>query len=281
MRHEPTRNPQFYVTAPQKCPYIKGKVERKLFTALYGRNTVNLNDELSLQGFRRSQKVLYRPLCSNCSACLSIRVKVAEFKNSKSQNRVLSKNKNVERITKKPEATDEQYEIFKKYLNYRHLNGGMSDMDAIEFSSMIEETNVDTHIFEYWKSENGKKKYLMAVCLTDINKDGLSMVYSFYDPMYQSQSLGKFMILDHINLTKTKKLDYLYLGYWIKENSKMGYKSNYFPAEVFYKNKWTEINSSNINKFDLNSGQKLPNFQKSSTGIESVIQLPRFSKDPD
>ena len=79
MRHELNRVPQFYVTAPQKCPYIKGKIERKLFTALYGRNTVNLNDELSLQGFRRSQKVLYRPLCSNCSACLSIRIKVNEF----------------------------------------------------------------------------------------------------------------------------------------------------------------------------------------------------------
>ena len=114
MRHDPSRTPQFYVTAPQKCPYIKGKVERKLFTALYGRNSVKLNDDLSLQGFRRSQKVLYRPLCSNCSACLSIRVKVNEFQNSKSQKRVISKNKEIERIEKKPEATDEQYQIFKK-----------------------------------------------------------------------------------------------------------------------------------------------------------------------
>ena len=117
MRHELNRVPQFYVTAPQKCPYIKGKIERKLFTALYGRNSVNLNDELSLQGFRRSQKVLYRPLCSNCSACLSIRVKVNDFYRSKSQNRVINKNKKLKRIKKKPEATDEQFEIFKKYLN--------------------------------------------------------------------------------------------------------------------------------------------------------------------
>ena len=101
MRHELNRVPQFYVTAPQKCPYIKGKIERKLFTALYGRNTVNLNDELSLQGFRRSQKVLYRPLCSNCSACLSIRVKVNEFYYSKSQKRVINKNKNLIRVKKK------------------------------------------------------------------------------------------------------------------------------------------------------------------------------------
>ena len=108
MRHELNRVPQFYVTAPQKCPYIKGKIERKLFTALYGRNTVNLNDELSLQGFRRSQKVLYRPLCSNCSACLSIRVKVNEFYYSKSQKRVINKNEKLIRVKKKPEATDDE-----------------------------------------------------------------------------------------------------------------------------------------------------------------------------
>ena len=281
MRHELNRVPQFYVTAPQKCPYIKGKIERKLFTALYGRNTVNLNDELSLQGFSRSQKVLYRPLCSNCSACLSIRVKVNEFHYSKSQNRVINKNKKLIRVKKKPEATDEQFEIFKKYLNCRHLNGGMSDMDAHEFSSMIEETNVDSEIFEYWELKKDEKKQLIAVCLTDKNKDGLSMVYSFYDPKYNSQSLGKFMILDHINLTKSSNLDYLYLGYWIKDNLKMGYKSNYFPAEVFYKNQWKEINEKNVNSFDLNSSQKFPKLQKDNSNLESIIQLPRFSQDPD
>ena len=281
MRHELNRVPQFYVTAPQKCPYIKGKIERKLFTALYGRNTVNLNDELSLQGFRRSQKVLYRPLCANCSACLSIRVKVNEFSYSKSQKRVINKNKKLIRVKKKPEATDEQYEIFKKYLNCRHLNGGMSDMDAHEFSSMIEETNVDSEIFEYWELKKDKRKQLVAVCLTDKNKDGLSMVYSFYDPKYNSQSLGKFMILDHINLTISSNLDYLYLGYWIKDNSKMGYKSSYFPAEVFYKNQWKEINEKNINSFDLNSSQKFPKLHKDNSNLESIIQLPRFSQDPD
>ena len=164
MRHEPSRIPQFYVTAPQKCPYIKGKTERKLFTALYGRNSVDINDELSLQGFRRSQKVLYRPLCSNCSACLSIRVKVNDFNFSRSQKRVINKNKLLERIEKKPEATDKQYEVFKKYLSHRHLNGGMSDMDAMEFSSMVEETNVNSQIFEYWDLVHSKKKQLVAVC---------------------------------------------------------------------------------------------------------------------
>jgi len=188
MRHDPPRSPQFYITAPQKCPYIKGKFERKLFTALYGRHTEQLNDDLSLQGFRRSQKVLYRPLCSNCSACLSIRVIVNEFELSKSQRRVTSKNQLIMRTEKKAEATDEQYEIFKSYLNSRHLNGGMSNMDALEFSSMIEETNVQSKVFEYRTTDKEGEDQLLAVCLTDTNRDGLSMVYSFYNPTYQHLS---------------------------------------------------------------------------------------------
>ena len=227
MHHDPPRTPQFYITAPQKCPYIRGKYERKLFTALYGRSTEQLNDDLSLQGFRRSQKVLYRPLCSDCSACLSIRVVVHEFKPSKSQRRVTSKNKLIFRVEKKAEATEEQYEIFKSYLNSRHLHGGMSNMADLEFSSMIEETNVQSKVFEYRIADSESNDKLVAVCLTDTNRDGLSMVYSFYDPSYQNLSLGKFMILDHILLAQQLKLDYLYLGYWIRRNDKMGYKAEY------------------------------------------------------
>lgn len=281
MRHDPPRTPQFYITAPQKCPYIKGKYERKLFTALYGRYTEKLNDDLSLQGFRRSQKVLYRPLCSNCSACLSIRVLVNEFEPSKSQRRVTSKNQLIVRTEKKAEATNEQYEIFKSYLNSRHLNGGMSNMDALEFSSMIEETNVQSKVFEYRANNIDGEDQLLAVCLTDTNCDGLSMVYSFYNPTYQHLSLGKFMILDHILLAQELKLDYLYLGYWIRKNNKMGYKADYRPAEVYHKDKWERLSKENLDKLKLDTGPNLPSLKKSTPEIESIIQLPRFSTDPN
>ena len=281
MHHDPPRTPQFYITAPQKCPYIKGKHERKLFTALYGRNTEQLNDDLSLQGFRRSQKVLYRPLCSNCSACLSIRVAVNKFEPSRSQRRVTSKNQLILRIEKKAEATDEQYEIFKSYLNSRHLNGGMSNMDALEFSSMIEETNVQSKVFEYRTTDKEGEDQLLAVCLTDTNRDGLSMVYSFYNPTYQNLSLGKFMILDHIVLAQQLKLDYLYLGYWIRKNNKMGYKADYKPAEVFHKDKWVRLTKENLDTLNIDTGANLPSIKKSSPEIESIIQLPRFSTDPN
>jgi arginine-tRNA-protein transferase len=281
MHHNPPRTPQFYVTAPQKCPYIKGKAERKLFTALYGRNSEQLNDDLSLQGFRRSQKVLYKPLCTNCSACLSIRVNVKDFKPSKSQRRVLSKNDCIKRIEKDPEATDEQYSVFKAYLNSRHLHGGMSEMDALEFSAMIEETNVRSTVFEYRINNEVMTDKLLAVCLTDKNVDGLSMVYSFYDPAYQSLSLGRFMILDHINLAKELGLNYLYLGYWIRQNEKMGYKADYKPSEVYHLNKWTNLTEHEIEAFDLDTGYELPEIQTNSTDIETIIQLPRFTTDPN
>ena len=281
MRHDTPRSPQFYVTAPQKCPYIKGKAERKLFTALYGRNSEELNDTLSLQGFRRSQKVLYRPLCSNCSACLSIRVKAKAFKPSKSQRRVIAKNASIKRIEKGADATDEQYAIFKSYLNSRHLNGGMSDMDALEFSSMIEETNVYSRVFEYRIDDGKIADRLLAVCLTDTNGDGLSMVYSFYDPTYKSLSLGKLMILDHIKLTKELGLEHLYLGYWNRKNDKMGYKSDYRPAEVYYLNRWSNLTNQKIEALDLDKGSELPLINNTEPGIETIIQLPRFTKDPN
>ncbi len=121
MRHSPPNHPQFYVTAPQDCPYLENKVERKLFTALYGNNSRRLNNSLSKQGFRRSQNVLYRPSCSNCNACMSARIPSVELKLSKSQRRILGKNDDIVRVINPPVATDPQYTLFKNYINKRTI----------------------------------------------------------------------------------------------------------------------------------------------------------------
>ena len=155
MRHTLPKNPQFYVTAPQECPYLEKQTERKLFTALYGSNSIRLNNSLSKQGFRRSQNVLYRPSCSNCNACMSARISSTEFKQSKSQKRISIKNEDLIRVVKPPLATDQQYDLFKRYINKRHSNGGMSDMDADDFTAMIEETNVESKLVEYYANKNG------------------------------------------------------------------------------------------------------------------------------
>jgi len=140
MRHTLPIAPQFYVTAPQSCPYLSGRRERKLFTALQGEQAEKLNNALSKQGFRRSQNVLYRPSCTECAACLSARIRVADFKPRRSQKRVAKRNGSLVRSARSAWATEEQYALFRRYLDVRHAEGGMADMDVFEFAAMIEET---------------------------------------------------------------------------------------------------------------------------------------------
>ena len=237
MRHSPPQHPQFYVTAPQDCPYLENKVERKLFTALYGSNSSRLNNSLSKQGFRRSQNVLYRPSCSNCTACMSARIPSKDFSPSKSQKRILSKNEDIVRVINPPVATDLQYELFKNYIKIRHSNGGMSDMDSDDFTSMIEETNVESKLIEYYMRRDANLE-LVSFSLVDILDDGISMVYSVFDPELRNRSLGTYMILDHNRLALEMTLKFVYLGYWVKGSSKMDYKKRFSPLEVFTEDKW-------------------------------------------
>ncbi|KAB7615573.1 arginyltransferase [Amylibacter sp. SFDW26] len=252
MRHSLPLATQFYVTASQPCPYLDGKVERKLFAGLQGEHADALNNALSKQGFRRSQNVLYRPTCADCSACLSARIRVADFKLSRSQKRVLNRNKHLIRDASAPWATEHQYELFSRYLNKRHADGGMADMDMFEFSSMVEETPVRSRIVEYsTQHELYERSELTAVCLTDVLDDGLSLVYSFFEPDQQRNSLGIYMILDHIKIAQEAGLPYVYLGYWVPGSSKMGYKSNFNALEAFYKGEW--VDAANTDKFAIAS----------------------------
>lgn len=244
MRHTLPLAPQFYVTASQPCPYLDGKTERKLFTGLQEDHGNMLNDALSKQGFRRSQNVLYRPSCANCAACLSARIRVADFKPSKSHRRVLRKNANIHREGHTAWATEEQYELFTAYLNQRHANGGMADMDILEFAAMVEETPVQTRVVEYFHAdENGKRGALTAASLTDILDDGLSMVYSFFDPDSSPNSPGTFMILDHIEIAREMGLEYVYLGYWVPGSEKMDYKSRFSGLELYMGNRWVRTDA--------------------------------------
>ncbi len=245
MRHTLPLAPQFYVTAPQPCPYLPGRMERKLFTALQGEHAGKLNDTLSKQGFRRSQNVLYRPSCSDCAACLSARINVAEFTPNRSRRRTLKRNTAMQRSATSPWATEEQYALFRRYLDLRHADGGMADMDVFEFAAMIEETPVRSRIVEYrlpgLADTDGPQSDLAAVCLTDVLDDGLSMVYSFYEPTLIRQSLGTYIILDHIEIARASGLPYVYLGYWVPGSNKMGYKAGFDALEIYKGNQWQPI----------------------------------------
>jgi len=183
-------------------------MERKLFTALQGDSATELNDTLSKQGFRRSQNVLYRPSCAECSACMSARIRVADFEPTRSQKRALKKNSHLKRRATSPWATEEQFNLFREYLDGRHARGGMADMDMFEFAAMIEETPIRSRVIEYTDTTDilEGKQPLVASCLTDILDDGLSMVYSFFAPELERSSPGTFLILDHMRSTRFRPI---------------------------------------------------------------------------
>ncbi len=213
-------------------------MERKLFTALQGDNAEQLNNSLSQQGFRRSQNVLYRPSCAECAACLSARIDVAAFRPSRSQKRVMRRNAGLKRQATSPWATEDQYDLFRRYLDARHADGGMADMDVFEFASMVEETPIRSRIIEYTDTHSHA---MTAVSLTDVLDDGLSMVYSFFDPERGADSPGTYMILDHVEIAREAGLPYVYLGYWVPGSPKMGYKSRYGGLEVYLNGAWQTV----------------------------------------
>lgn len=243
MRHTLPIAPQFYVTAPQPCPYLDGRMERKLFTALQGDYAETLNDTLSKQGFRRSQNVLYRPSCADCTACLSARIRAADFVASRSQRRTANRNQDLSRKTSSPWATEEQFGLFRRYLDSRHADGGMADMDIFEFAAMVEETPIRSRVIEYTypRGDEARRGRLAAVCLTDVLDDGLSLVYSFYDPEAARRSLGTYVILDHIRIAVEAGLPYVYLGYWVPGSPKMGYKAGFSALEIYKGGVWQDI----------------------------------------
>jgi len=253
MRHTLPIAPQFYVTAPQPCPYLDDRMERKLFTALQGDQAQRLNDALSKQGFRRSQNVLYRPSCADCSACLSARIRVADFEPSRTQKKIMRRGADLRRNATSPWATEDQFALFRRYLDARHADGGMADMDVFEFAAMIEETPIKSRVIEYTRPSDtlSSRRQLTAVCLTDVFDDGLSMVYSFYDPDLTDMSLGTFAILDHIDIAREAGLAYVYLGYWVPGSRKMGYKAGFSALEIYKHGAWTPIGHPNDHKAEL------------------------------
>ncbi|MDH6232719.1 arginyl-tRNA--protein-N-Asp/Glu arginylyltransferase [Mesorhizobium soli] len=244
MTQHPTQSPQFFLTAPSPCPYIDGQFERKVFTHLVGDKAPEMNDLLTQGGFRRSQNIAYRPACESCRACVSVRILANEFEATRNMKRVLRHNADLIGDIRDAEPSTEQYSLFRKYLDARHRKGGMSDMTVLDYAMMVEDTHVNTKIIEYRRRGpdsfiTGKGQgELMAVALSDIMADGLSMVYSYFDPDLDERSLGTFMILDHIARARAAGLPHVYLGYWVNGSRKMSYKVRFTPQEHLGSKGW-------------------------------------------
>jgi arginine-tRNA-protein transferase len=234
----PTKNLRFFLTAPSPCPYLPGKRERKVFTALDGLDASSLHDVLTNAGFRRSQNIAYRPSCDACEACVSARVPVERFEFTRRWRKIMAKNADLTRALRPAEATQEQFRLLRRYLNSRHAEGGMADMSFSDYGAMVEETAVRTHIVEYRHIAGPKKGELAAAALVDVLGDGLSLVYSFFDPEESKRSLGIYTILDHIQQARAAGFTHLYLGYWIPGSEKMDYKAHFRPLELLLGGEW-------------------------------------------
>ncbi|NNE39943.1 MAG: arginyltransferase [Marinicaulis sp.] len=233
---------EFYITSPAPCPYLNGEVERKIFSYLSGDMASSTNSLLTRRGFRRSQNIIYLPACEGCSACVPVRIVTEDFDVTKSRKRILTRNADISRRITGPRASGEQFSVLRAYLDERHEKGGMADMTVLDYASMVEETNVDTMIVEYRVEDpdTGEEK-LIAASLTDRLSDGLSMVYSFFEPEEATRSLGRLMILDHISFARELQLPYVYLGYWVNGSKKMAYKADFQPLEQLTRAGWVRM----------------------------------------
>ncbi|MGE3692266.1 MAG: arginyltransferase [Novosphingobium sp.] len=254
----PVRFPRFFVTSPAPCPYLPGRQERKVFTELRGPHADALNDALGRIGFRRSQTVAYRPSCIDCSACVSVRVVTKEFQASSTQRRILKRNDDLQVSLCRPWSTAEQFELLQRYLGIRHPGGGMASMDETDFADMVEHTPVTSYIVEYREPsfDGVTPGRLVGACLTDRQADGLSMIYSFYDPDHETRGgLGNFIILDHIRRAEQANLPYVYLGYWVEGSPRMQYKVRYRPMERLTRQGWARISANEHDKLIADAAQ--------------------------
>jgi arginine-tRNA-protein transferase len=214
---------------------------------LVGERAPELNNILTQGGFRRSQSIAYRPACEGCRACISVRVVAKDFRPSQSMRRIMRRNADIKGDMRIAVPTSEQYAIFRAYLDSRHRDGGMADMTVLDYAMMVEDSHIETRIIEYRRKDprapSGKRAAgeLVAIALTDVLGDGLSMVYSFFEPDEATRSLGTYMVLDHIARARSMGLAYVYLGYWVRGSRKMDYKGRFLPQERLMPEGWLRV----------------------------------------
>jgi arginine-tRNA-protein transferase len=236
--HRSAKRPQFfYTTAALPCPYVPGRTERKLVTELGGPDAEAQHDRLSRAGFRRSHNIAYAPVCPGCQSCVPIRILADRFAPNRTQRKIERINADLTAQEKPARATAEQFALFQRYQQARHGDGDMAAMGFYDYRAMVEDTPITTALVEF-REPSGR---LLACCLTDWLSDGLSAVYSFYDPSQPRRSLGTAAILWLVRRAQLAGMPYVYLGYWVPESRKMAYKARFTPSEVLSGGVWRAV----------------------------------------
>jgi arginine-tRNA-protein transferase len=228
-----SRHLQLYITTESPCSYFADRLSCNLVPDPKLRLNMPIYNQLIQHGFRRSGGYCYRPHCTHCHACLACRIPVDKFTPSRSQKRCLKMNQALKLTAVSAGFTTEYFDLYRRYLNSRHTDGSMSDPAEEDFKQFLYCQWSDTQFLEH--RLDGK---LVAVAVTDIVSDGVSAVYSFFDPEMVKHSLGTYCVLQQLDYAKQLGLDYVYLGYWIENHPKMHYKSNFRPLQIYHDEHW-------------------------------------------
>ncbi|MGB3595776.1 arginyltransferase [Pseudomonas neustonica] len=228
---------KFYATHPHPCSYLPREQATTLFLDPQQPLDVETYSELSEMGFRRSGDHLYRPHCRACNACIPARIPVAEFEPNSQQKRILKKNRDLHVTEASPEPSDEIYDLYQRYICARHADGDMYPPSRDQFQSFLVKDWNFCRFFTFRDPDNK----LLAVAVTDQMVNGISAVYTFFDPQEHKRSLGRFAILWQIQHTRDLEMDSVYLGYWIKDCRKMNYKTEYRPIEMLVNQRWVRL----------------------------------------
>ena len=227
------RELKVYTTYPHSCSYLEDEEATTLFVDPRQSVDQRLYSNLSLLGFRRSGSHIYRPHCTYCNACIPARVPVKAFTSTRSQRRVMRRNQDLQIERTADIRDDAAYALYETYIRERHADGDMFPPEREQYDSFLNNAWDCTRYYRFYDHQQ-----LIAIAVVDVMLDGLSAIYTFFDPNLEKRSLGKYAILWQIEQAREMGLDYLYLGYWIKNCQKMAYKDAYQPLELFRDSQW-------------------------------------------
>jgi leucyl-tRNA---protein transferase len=236
----PLNELQYYITPPHSCSYLTDKSARMVFLDPAHRIDVTTLSELSRVGFRRSGDFVYRPECHLCRQCLSCRVPVDSFAMNSQQKKAWKRNQDLKiKITQTKDASDIHYQLYERYINERHADGDMYPPSYDQFEKFLIHSCSNSFFLELWKEDQ-----LISVSTCDLLDDGISAVYTFFDPNEHRRSLGVFAVLKQIEYAKKNGLNFVYLGYWVPHSNKMNYKSQYVPFELLLDGQWRRVSKT-------------------------------------